>query len=192
MHIETARLQIRPFVSDDAPVIHRILDLAFGDGTRVADGDALRERQSWVRWNALNQQWHAQLHQPPYGDLAVVSKRAQTIIGAVGYVPCLNLFEQLPGLRATGDAEAPIYATPEVGLFWAIDPAHQGQGHATEAARALIDHAFARLRLKRIVATTAYENLASQRVMRKLGMRLERNPLPEPPWLQVVGVLDNA
>jgi hypothetical protein len=29
-------------------------------------------------------------------------------------------------------------------------------------------------------------------VMRKLGMRIERNPLPEPPWLQIVGVLDNA
>ena len=25
----------------------------------------------------------------------------------------------------------------------------------------------------------------------KLGLRLDRNPYPEPPWLQVVGVLDN-
>ena len=29
-----------------------------------------------------------------------------------------------------------------------------------------------------------------QRVMRKLGMRIERNPSPEPHWLQVVGVLE--
>jgi hypothetical protein len=28
-------------------------------------------------------------------------------------------------------------------------------------------------------------------VMRKLGMHLERNPYPEPPWLQVVGVIEN-
>jgi len=28
-------------------------------------------------------------------------------------------------------------------------------------------------------------------VMRKLGMRIERNPLPEPHWLQIVGVLDH-
>jgi hypothetical protein len=27
--------------------------------------------------------------------------------------------------------------------------------------------------------------------MRKLGMRIEKNPYPEPPWLQVVGILDN-
>jgi hypothetical protein len=29
------------------------------------------------------------------------------------------------------------------------------------------------------------------RVMQKLGMRIEHNPLPEPPWFQVGGVLDN-
>jgi hypothetical protein len=28
-------------------------------------------------------------------------------------------------------------------------------------------------------------------VMRKLGMTLARNPFPDPPWLQVVGVLQN-
>jgi len=55
----------------------------------------------------------------------------------------------------------------------------------------LIEHAFAELRLKRIIATTAHDNLASQAVMRKLGMRLACNPLPDPPWLQVVGVLEN-
>ena len=28
-------------------------------------------------------------------------------------------------------------------------------------------------------------------VMRKIGMRIERNPYPEPSWLQIVGVLEN-
>jgi ribosomal-protein-alanine N-acetyltransferase len=45
--------------------------------------------------------------------------------------------------------------------------------------------------VKRVVATTTYENAASVRVMRKLGMRVERNPFPDPPWLQVVGLLEN-
>src|ERR1700751_831918 len=80
---------------------------------------------------------------------------------------------------------------PEVGLFYAITPALRGQGYATEAAQALVDYDFQQLRLKRIVATTTYENAASMGVMRKLGMRLERNPYAEPPWLQVVGVLEN-
>ena len=29
-------------------------------------------------------------------------------------------------------------------------------------------------------------------VMRKLGMRIVKNPYPEPPWMQVVGVLEHA
>jgi RimJ/RimL family protein N-acetyltransferase len=45
--------------------------------------------------------------------------------------------------------------------------------------------------LLRIVATTHDDNDASIRVMRKLGMLIERNPYPDPPWLQVVGVLEN-
>ena len=82
-------------------------------------------------------------------------------------------------------------ATAEVGLLWLIEPAHQGQGYASEAAQTLIDYAFGTMRLLRLIATTEYDNLASQAVMRKLGMTIERNPFPDPPWLQVVGILPN-
>jgi len=76
-------------------------------------------------------------------------------------------------------------------LFYAIFPSHQRQGYASEAAQALVDYAFQSLGLRRAVATTAYDNLTSQGVMRKLGMCIEKSPLPEPPWLQVVGVIEN-
>jgi RimJ/RimL family protein N-acetyltransferase len=76
-------------------------------------------------------------------------------------------------------------------VFYAISPRYQGQGFATEAARALADYAFEQLHLKRVVATTDYDNLASIGVMKKLGMRIEQNPYPEPPWMQVVGVIEN-
>lgn len=190
MQLETPRLLIRPFVPDDAPAIHRVLDRAFGDGTRAEDPAALADRRSWVEWNALNARWHAALGQPPYGEQAVVRKDEDALVGAVGYVPCLDRFGRLPGLRRPDQTE-PVRATPEVGLFWAIDPAHQNRGYATEAARALVDHAFADLGLGRLVATTEHDNVASQAVMRKLGMRLERNPHPTPTWLRVVGVLDH-
>jgi ribosomal-protein-alanine N-acetyltransferase len=169
--------------------IHRILDLTFGDGSNIANPAALQERRSWLEWLILNQEWFPKLHQPPYGERAVMLKAANSLIGAVGYVPCLDRFEQLPSFGAGSQALG--YATPEFGLFWAIDPKYQCRGYATEAARAMIEHAFAELRLKRIIATTEYDNHASQVVMRKLGMRLERNPLPEPPWLHVVGLLEN-
>ena len=75
-------------------------------------------------------------------------------------------------------------------MYWALNPAARGKGYATEAARALIEWAFTNLELARIVATTEDENVASQAVMRRLGMRVERNPDPEPAWFQVVGWTD--
>lgn len=188
--LETPRLVVRPFVPEDLYAVHRILDLAFGDGSKVDDPAALAERRSWLEWSILNQEWFPKLHQPPYGERAVVLKATQAVIGAVGLVPCLDVYEQLPGFGAIGPADS--RATAEVGLFWAIDPEQQRRGYASEAAGALIEYAFTQLRLKRIIATTEYDNLASQAVMRKLGLRLERNPHPDPHWLQVVGVLEQA
>ena len=79
---------------------------------------------------------------------------------------------------------------PEMGLYYALDPAHHGKGYATEAAQALIDYAFEYFNLKRIVANTEFSNLASQAVMKKLGMKLYRNETGEPEWFEVLGVLE--
>ena len=54
----------------------------------------------------------------------------------------------------------------------------------------MVSYAFNQLRLRRIVATTENDNARSVGVMRRLGMRLERNPLAEPAWFQTVGILD--
>ena len=187
-HFETDRIIIRPFVEDDLQTIHRILDQTFGDGMNIANESALRERKSWLQWSILSQEWLPKMDQTPYGDRAVLLKTTNQVIGSVGYVPLRDVYWQIPEL----DIASHGYATPEVGLFWVIDPLHQRRGYATEAAQALIDHAFKHWRLARILATTDDSNVASQAVMRKLGMRLTRNPLPEPHWLQVVGVLENT
>ena len=64
------------------------------------------------------------------------------------------------------------------------------EGFAGEAGQALLDYGFGHLRLRRVVAMTRYDNAASIGVMRKLGMRIEHNGLQDPPWLQVVGILE--
>jgi len=128
---------------------------------------------------------HALLHQPPYGDRAIVKRDSNQLIGAIGFAPCLMPFGQLPSFEPT------TRFTSEIGLFWALFPEHWGHGYATEAAAAMIVYAFDQLRLRRIVATTENDNTRSMNVMRRLGMRLERNPLPEPNWFQTVGILDN-
>ena len=186
--LETSRLIVRAFQPDDLDAIHRILDLALGDGSQITDEAALNERRSWLDWSRLSTEWLPRMFQPPYGDRAVVLKSANAVIGAVGLVPCFDVFEQIPGLSRGGPPST--YRVTEMGLFWAIDPDHQRQGYATEAAQALIDFAFQQLRVKCLIATTEYDNAASMGVMLKLGMTLAQNPLPDPPWLQVVGILE--
>jgi ribosomal-protein-alanine N-acetyltransferase len=187
--LETPRLIIRAFQPDDLHAIHRILDLTFGAGSKIDDEAALNERREWLKWSRLSAEWLPKMFQPPYGDRAVVLKQTDEVIGAVGLVPCFDVFEQIPGLGRGGPPSA--YRVTEMGLFWAIDPDRQRQGYATEAAQALIDFAFQQLRVKRLIATTEYDNAASIGVMRKLGMTIVQNPLPDPPWLQVVGMLDH-
>ena len=67
------------------------------------------------------------------------------------------------GIGLSGDAE------PELGYWIARD--HWGRGFATEAGQALIALADGSLRLPRITARRATDNLRSANVLRKLGFR---------------------
>ena len=190
--LETPRLLIRPFESGDLQAVYRLFDLELFSATEPDRTAALGKRAEWLQWAALNHRQLALLDQPPYGDRAVILKESGTLIGSVGFVPCLAPFAQMPNFDYHEPSASAVRSNPELGLFYAISPSYQRRGYATEAARSMIDYAFRSLRLKQIIATTQYDNLASQAVMRKLGMTLARNPLPEPPWLQVVGVLNNG
>jgi RimJ/RimL family protein N-acetyltransferase len=64
-------------------------------------------------------------------------------------------------------------------LGWVIDPAHAGQGFATEAARELLRICFEDLGLRRVIAQCFADNEASWRLMEKLGMRRETHTVRE-------------
>ena len=70
------------------------------------------------------------------------------------------------GLRAFGD-------DGDVELLYGLLPAHWGEGLATEAARAVLDHGLRTLALPRVAARADSPNAASVRVMRRLGLRFE-------------------
>ena len=64
----------------------------------------------------------------------------------------------------------PNLPQPAVEIGWRLAGAYQGQGLATEGARAIVDFAFQQLRLPEVVAITAVGNTASRHVMEKLNM----------------------
>jgi RimJ/RimL family protein N-acetyltransferase len=161
-----------------------VRELETGDRAAVEEVEG-RDREAWLRWTVLTYAQLDELRQPPYGERGIVLNDSGRLVGLVGLVPSFGPFGQLPSWPEPGRR-----FVPAVGLYWSVAPAFRRRGIAAEAAAALIDHAFAELSLARVVATTDRDNLASIGVMRRLGMRVEENPEPEPAWFQVVGILE--
>jgi ribosomal-protein-alanine N-acetyltransferase len=173
--VRTPRLEIRPLNDSDRPACRSVF--------AGSDDEVFRR---WFTWAVAAPPALADLHQPPYGERAVILAATGELVGLAGLVPSLGPFAQLEGSPPGGAW------TPELGLYWALAAGHRGHGYATEAAAELCRALFAVLNPKRLIATTEHANVASHAVMRRLGMRMLRNPHPEPAWLQVVGVLDSA
>ena len=177
--IETARLRIRQFATDDLDSCLRFRREAFG----IEDAEANAQR--WLAWTIDSYRELAGLGQPPYADYAVERREDGRFVGSVGIVPTIVPWGALRG--EPSDA----LLSPEIGLFWGIMPDCRRRGFAREAAAALLDYLFTELKARQVVATTESDNFASQRLMEKLDMTLLHNPSDEPPWCQVVGLIEN-
>ena len=179
--LETERLIIRELTMDDLESINNVLNKSFDWEMPIG------ERQRWLQWTVLGYEMFSMLDQPHYGERAIVLKETGEIIGAVGIVPYLDTFNKISAFSRASN----FPATAEVGLFWAIDPGYQRKGFAPEAAQALVEYLFTHEKLGRIIATTGYENLPSQKVMKKIGMTVQHLEESQPPDQFVVGVLQN-
>jgi [ribosomal protein S5]-alanine N-acetyltransferase len=80
-----------------------------------------------------------------------------------------NQFAGRAGLKS-----AEVNGKPEVELAYAFLPEFWGQGLATEISQAILKRAFEDLGLREVVCFTLTTNVASQRVMQKLGFQFER------------------
>jgi RimJ/RimL family protein N-acetyltransferase len=184
--LQTDRLIIRALAADDLENCHRLrIDIGWAD-PRASDEENRECQRSWLNWTINGYREFGRLHQPQYGERAIVSRTDGAFLGLIGMVPSLAPFAQLPSEGGMAGARA----TAEVGLFWALSPDAQGRGLATEAAAAFSRRLFEQLGLARLVATTERDNTRSIAVMKRLGMRIQINPFPDPAYFQVVGILE--
>lgn len=73
------------------------------------------------------------------------------------------------GLFHTRSPAAPPALCGQREIGWMLAEPHWGKGYATEAAQAVLDYAFATLGLPHIYSQTSDSNLASTRMMQRLG-----------------------
>ncbi|MBV9421200.1 MAG: GNAT family N-acetyltransferase [Alphaproteobacteria bacterium] len=141
--IETARLRLRPIAASDWPAI-----LAYMSDPQVT---------AYLPPGVFDEQAARAFTLKQSGaDRTAVAAIEKASAQLIGHMPYHAWFEP---------------QTYEIG--WAFHPAHQGRGYATEAARAIIAHAFDTLKAHRVIATCQPENPASWRVAEKLGLRRE-------------------
>jgi RimJ/RimL family protein N-acetyltransferase len=152
--IETERLTLRRFEPGDLDTLVRWN----ADGLYTRHLAGLQTPEQTVE---AYERWERHWDEHGFGILAAVDKATGELIGRSG--PQYH--------RAWPD-------DPEVG--WAFDPAWWGRGLATEAGRASVEWTLGELGFERVVSITTEANLASRRVMEKLGFELrELVPFPE-------------
>lgn len=147
--IQTDRLILRPFKVDDAPHVQRLAgDRAVAETTLLIphpypDGAA----EQWIGTH------EAAFEKGEGVVFAITGRQDGALLGAIS----LDI--------------RPAHQRAEMG-YWIGRP-YWNRGYATEAAAAMVDYAFNRLELNRIHAEHFSQNLASGRVMDKIGMKRE-------------------
>jgi ribosomal-protein-alanine N-acetyltransferase len=150
--IEIARLKLRPFTADDLNDYYRQMTSDFEVMRTLLLGRTLTLAETEPRLRLFMEHWgHYQ-----FGVWVLRDKENGELIGQCGLRWCYEY-------------------TPEIELVYAIAKSYWGKGIATEAAKAAVRYGFEELKPDYIMALTAPTNLASQRVMQKVGMKYEKD-----------------
>ncbi len=145
--METVRLVLRRLRPDDLDALAALyrdpeIRRYFPDGTRTRE--ETEEELTWF----LN----GHPRDPRLGLWATIDKATGAFIGRCGLLPWT------------------IEGRPEVEVAYLLDRAYWGRGLASEAARAIVHHAFTVLDVVRLISLVDPANVASQRVATSAGM----------------------
>jgi len=147
--LHTTRLLLRPLTEADIPAI-----CGYRDDPEVA------RYQSWDRYREAD-------------AAALIAALADACPGKPDAWFQWGICAR-DGGALLGDCGLRIFDDPRLGeLGFTLGRAHQGQGLATEALRAVIDLAFGRLGLHRLSASVDGDNARSLALLERLGWRRE-------------------
>lgn len=150
--IETNRTFLRPYTQADFDALHLILS---DEKTMYAWGHGFtrQESQEWLDKQVANYDKYG------FGIWAIIDKKSGKIIGNAG-LDCTTIY-----LDKNKQESQKII---EIGYI--LDHHFWGQGLASECAKACLEYAFEILKLDEIYCLVKEDNLASQKVAKKLGM----------------------
>lgn len=86
----------------------------------------------------------------------------------------LGVFEKETGKLSGYCGLQYLDKTPEVEIYYGFFMEFWGKGYATEAAKALLRFGFEEAKLEKIVGATHLENFPSQNVLKKIGLKQEK------------------
>jgi RimJ/RimL family protein N-acetyltransferase len=153
--LATSRLDLRPWKRDDAEFA---FDLYSRWDVQQFIGRTPRVMTDPAAAVALVERLGA-FEDPVHGYWVVVPRALQRPAGTI-------LLKPIP---ASGPME-PLQPSGDTEIGWHFHPDYWGHGYATEAASAVLQHAFD-FGLPRVVAVTHPENRGSQGVCERIGMR---------------------
>lgn len=150
LEIHTSRLKLSPYSTEDLDALHRI----FIDPQvrKYLCDDSMMPRE-WVATEIENNTKCFEQH--GFGQWSIFLKDTSELIGFCGF-------------RFFYDN------SPELQLLYGLLPQYWGKGLATEATEAMIQYGFTEHKFEQIISATDLGNIASARVMERVGMKFVR------------------
>jgi [ribosomal protein S5]-alanine N-acetyltransferase len=148
--LETERLILREIVERDAEFILDLLNqpsfIRYIGDRRVRDIEQARE--------FIETRYRRSYRENGFGLYAVELKETSAPIGMCGFVKRDSL--------------------PAADIGFAFLPQFEGKGYAFESAQAVINYGRERLNFDRVLAITTPDNFSSEKLLGRLGFKLER------------------